>query len=68
MLKPDGMREGETGIIELPNCTESTAKRLLHYLYTNQGGDTKELSLEVIKQNGFDYLNYCLILKILGIT
>ncbi len=50
MLNPEIKREGETGQIELPNCTENTAKRLLQYLYTNQDGDTEELSLEVLEQ------------------
>ena len=47
MLKPDGMREGETGIVELPNCTEATVQRLLQYLYINQVCCKDECSLEV---------------------
>ena len=47
MLNPEGMREGKTGVVELPNCNESTVQRLLQYLYSNQISDIKDCSLEV---------------------
>ena len=48
MLKPDRMREGNSGIVELPNCKEATVQRLLQYLYTNQiKNGMDECSLEV---------------------
>ena len=47
MLKPDRMREGITGVVEMPNCTEATVKRMLQYLYTNQITGMDECSLEV---------------------
>ena len=50
MLKPDRMREGITGVVELPSCTEATVKRLLEYLYNNHVTGMDKCSLEVKKK------------------
>ena len=47
MLKPDRMREGTTGKVEMPNCTKATVQRLLQYFYTNQITGMDECSVEV---------------------
>ena len=47
MLKPGRMREGNTGVVEIPNYTESTVKRMLLYIYCNTMSETmKECSFE----------------------
>ena len=48
MLQPNSMREGETGVVELPNCSESTVKRLLQYFYINEVRNIRQCTLEVI--------------------
>ena len=52
MLKPDRMREGATGKVEMPNCTEATVQRLLQYCYTTQIS-VEACSLEVRLRNTF---------------
>ena len=47
MLQPVRMREGITGRVEMPNCTEALVQRLLWYFYTNQINGMDECSLEV---------------------
>ena len=47
MLNPEGMREGQTGVVELPNCNESTVRRFLEYLNSHTISDIDECSLEV---------------------
>ena len=48
MLKPESMREGETGVVELPNYEEGTVKRLLQYFYCNKINEMGDCSLEEI--------------------
>ena len=48
MLNPEGMKEGKTGVVELPNCNESSVKRLLQYFYINKIRDIHQCTVEVI--------------------
>ena len=40
-------REGNTGVVDMPNCTERTVRRMMQYMYSNEIRDLSRCPLEV---------------------